>query len=365
MKLTLGYAVRKVIDYFTRIRTVPRILLGCGVALFLYEGIWAGFPAGDLQWIGDGQTLRLTVTDAPAEYLSLIRIVLASVMIFVGCIWYFRDQRSEEARLAKTMAIVIESRGLRDEKGRSLFAEVSAEMRCRIEDAVIDLRRFNQDGRIVDPGGAANETMQVLGDLRRRRAERDRDDVTLVYGGLTPVPFTFLLGVLLDDEGPVVTWDWDRTQDRWRKVDGQDDGKRFRVSWQPPTRPYSEAGIAMSASYPILDENLERAFPGLPVLRLDLEGRGQDSHWSKDKQSALATQFLDEAKQFEGDGVKTVHLVLAAPNSLVFNLGKRYDRRNVPQAIVYQYERHSDPTFPWGLKLPRPGETAAVIVKTG
>lgn len=365
MKRILEYAARKGVDYFTRIRTIPRILIGSGTGLLFYQGVRASFPAVDFWWYREGSSGRVAVSDAPAEYLTIAILVLAALLIAVGAAWAFRDQRVDEKRLAKKKAIVIESRGLRDEKGRSLSAEVSDDMGCQVEDAVVDLRHFNQDGRVVNPEGAANEAMQVLGDLRRRRAEKDRDDITLVYGGLTPVPFTFLLGVLLDDEGPVVTWDWDRTQDRWRKVDGQDDGKRFQVSWQPPSRPYSEAVIAVSASYPILDENLERAFPGLPVMRLDLEGRGQDSHWSKDKQSALATQFLEEAKRLEGDGVKTVHLVVAAPNSLVFNLGKRYDRRNVPQAIVYQYERGAEPAHPWGLKLPRPGGTAATIVKTG
>lgn len=363
MKATFGYVTKKVVDYATRVRTIPRILIGIGATLFLGQGVRASFPSVDFWWYGEGSSGRVTLSDAPAEYLTIAILGVATLLIVIGVAWAFWDQCTEQRRLAKKRALVIESRGLRDAKGRSLLAAVSDDMRCRVEDTVVDLRHFNQDGRVVDPEGAVNEAMQVLGDLRRRRAEKDRDDITLVYGGLTPVPFTFLLGVLLDDEGPIVTWDWDRTQDRWRKVDGQDDGKRFEVSWQPPSRPYSEAVIAVSASYPILDENLERAFPGLPVMRLDLEGRGQDSHWSKDKQSALATQLLDEAKRLEGDGVKIVHLVVAAPNSLVFNLGKRYDRRNVPQGIVYQYERNLDPAYPWGVKLPIPGEATATIRK--
>ncbi len=364
MKSTFEYAIKKVVDYATRIRTPAHIFLTCGAALMLYDGIWAGFPAADLIWKGEGQSVSLSVSDSPAEYVSVTRLALAVILIVIGGVWSLRDQRREEARTAKTRAIVIESRGLRDEQGRSLSESVSKNLRCRVDDSLVDLRRFNRDGRVIDPDGAAQEVMQIIGDLRRRRTDKDRDDIALVYGGLTPVPFTFLLGVLLDDEGPVELWDWDRTQERWRKVNDDDDGNRFKVDWKPPESAFSEAVIAVSASYPILDENLDRAFTGLPVLRMDLEGRGQDSHWSATKQAALATQFLDAAKLLEGAGVKVVHLVIAAPNSFVFQLGKRYDRRNVPQAIVYQYERDSDPAHPWGVLLPKPGEKTVRIVRT-
>lgn len=364
MKQTFIYAIRKVVDYTTRPRRASLVVLFCGTALMLYDGIWTGFPATDLLWNSDGQSLRLSFSDAPAEYLSLIRIAIASLLITVGGIWEFKNQKREEARTAKTRAIVIESRGLRDEQGRSLSTAVSDDLRCRVDDTLVDLRRFNRDGRIVDPQGAVHEVLQVVGDLRRRRVEKDRDDIILAYGGLTPVPFTFLLGVLLDDEGPIAAWDWDRTKECWRKVDGPDDGKRFKVAWEPPKNAFKEAVIAVSASYPIRDENLESAFPGRPVMRLDLEGRGQDSHWSEAKQAALATQFLDAVKTFEESSIEILHLVIAAPNSLVFNLGKRYDRRNVPQAIVYQFERDSDPAYPWGVMLPKLGETEARIVAT-
>lgn len=364
MKSTFEYVIKKVVDYATRVRTPARIILTCGAALMLYEGIWAGFPAADLIWKGEGQSVSLSVSDVPAEYLSVARLGLAVILMVVGGAWSLRDQRREEARTAKRKAIVIESRGLRDEQGRSLSVAVSDDLRCRVDDCLADLRRFNRDGRVIDPDGAAQEVMQVIGDLHRRRTDKDREDVTLVYGGLTPVPFTFLLGVLLDDEGSIELWDWDRTRERWRKVNDDDDGNRFKVDWKPPESDFTEAVIAVSASYPILDENLERAFPGLPVLRMDLEGHGQDSHWSHSKQAALATQFLDAAKLLEGAGVKVVHLVIAAPNSLVFHLGKRYDRRNVPQAIVYQYERDSNPAYPWGVLLPKPGERTINIVTT-
>nr|WP_225931976.1 SAVED domain-containing protein [Pseudomonas anuradhapurensis] len=58
-----------------------------------------------------------------------------------------------------------------------------------------------------------------------------------------------------------------------------------------------------------------------------------------EKQSALAEQFLQVVKGLLAKGAKTIHLIIAAPNSVVFNLGRIYDRRLLPSAIVYQYER--------------------------
>lgn len=360
MKETFDYVVRKFTDHFTRVRKPPLMLITFGGMLLLYDGIWAGFPLSKLVWSSGGHSLELSA-DAPSEVFSLVRAVVAILLIAIGGIWFAREQQKEHARSAKQVAIVIESRGLRDEDGRSLKEAVSKEVKGRVEELIVDLRRFNRDGRVEDPEGAADEIILAHQDLRRRRALKDREDVSLIYGGLTSVPFTFLLGVLIDDQGPVATWDWDRTKEAWRRVNEQDDGHRFKVTWNPPKERPEEVVVAVSSSYPILDENLARSFPGIPVMRLDLEGRGQDSHWSEIKQAALATQFLSALKSLEEIGVKTIRLVIAAQNSLVFRLGTRFERRNVPNAIIYQFERNAEPPFPWGLQLPALGETKARI----
>ncbi|MYG42071.1 MAG: SAVED domain-containing protein [Rhodobacteraceae bacterium] len=66
--------------------------------------------------------------------------------------------------------------------------------------------------------------------LLQHQSKTDRSNHTTVYGGLTSVPYTYLTGVLLDDEGEIVTYDWDRTQEAWRRLDSIDDGKEFQVN---------------------------------------------------------------------------------------------------------------------------------------
>src|SRR5690606_16749189 len=98
-----------------------------------------------------------------------------------------------------------------------------------------------------------------------------------------------------------------------------------------------------------------------PVMRLDLEGETKESHWSIEKQRALAMQVLAAATELEKLGVKTVHVTLAAANSLVFEIGRKWDRRNVPQAIVYQFERDNDPPFAWGVEIPKPSSEQVTV----
>ena len=353
----LKYAFKKFVDYWTRIPTIPRVLLKSAV-LIAVASVGLQFTI-NLQ--SGNNSFSFSSNDVGANNLGAWCLALAAMLFAVGIIWAIVDQVIAHRRESKRTTIVIESRGLRDENGVSLATAVKKAVKGHVEEMVLDLRRFMRDGHVIDAQGAANEISRLPGDLRRRRDLKGRDDISIVYGGLTPVPFTFFIGVLLDDEGFVRPYDWDRAADRWRPLDEDDDNSRFRTSF-PAQENWGDAVVlAVSCSYPILDDNLERSFPGIPVVRMDLMGQTKESHWSSAKQSALAMQVLEVATTLEGRGVKTVHLVLAAANSLVFQIGRKWDRRNIPHCIVYQFERDGDPPFAWGLVVPQPGTEAAEI----
>ncbi len=93
----------------------------------------------------------------------------------------------------------------------------------------------------------------------------------------------------------------------------------------------------------------------IPVVELRLPQGGTNCHWSGAKQDALAAQFLDTAVSLSNRGVARLHLFIAAPNSMVFRLGRAYDHRNLPSALIYQYERSDDPRHPWAVLLPTHG----------
>lgn len=356
----LKYAFKKFIDYWTRIPTTPRVLLMSAPPIAVASlglQFTINLQSGD-------NSVSFSSGDVGANNIAAWGLTLAAILFAIGIIWAIVDQITAHRRDSRHTTIVIESRGLRDENGASLAAAVRKAVRGNVEEMVLDLRRFMRDGHVIDAQGAANEISRLPGDLRRRRDLKARDDISIVYGGLTPVPFTFFIGVLLDDEGIVQPYDWDRVADCWRPLDEDDDNSRFRTSLPAHENWGNAVVLAISCSYPILDDNLELSFPGIPVIRMDLVGQTKESHWSSAKQSALAMQVLDVATTLEGRGVKTVHLVLAAANSLVFQIGRKWDRRNIPHCTVYQFERDGDPPFAWGLVLPQPGKEAAEIRKT-
>ncbi|GAA3075767.1 hypothetical protein GCM10010520_23580 [Rhizobium viscosum] len=288
-------------------------------------------------------------------------LVILFTGIFVFCVWvgWKRFSRENELRNRKKV-VVVEGRGLREDDGSPLAAAVSSDIVGHRIPVVLDLRQ-RRDGVIIEPAELLPEVDATRRVVQQHAKQNDRQDVTLVYGGLTPVPMTFLTGVAFDDEGSIVVMDWDRTREAWRSLDGHDDGQRFLLEGFDAIANISEVVLAISASYLVRSENIATTFD-LPVVRMSLPDLNS-SHWSQTKQNALAQQLFEAAKLLEAKSVKTIHLLLAAQNSVVFNLGRRYDKRNLPGIVVYQYEANSTKKFPWGIRMPIGGETSPSIVR--
>ena len=248
--------------------------------------------------------------------------------------------------------IVIEGRGLRDDDGSALEAVILKSIEGNIIPILLDLRN-NMDGKVIEPQMAINKIMASHMSIRQH-CIGDRQDLTLVYGGLTSVPYTFLTGVLIDDENNVITYDWDRRHEKWCPLDKIDDGAQFIIQGLNNIGSSEDIVLALAYSYPIDDSNLKNTFT-YPIIKLNLDGMSSDSHWSKDKQNRLSQEFFEVIKQISAHGIKRIHLVMAAPNSVVFTFGRRYDKRNLPEIIVYQFERGESPPYPWGIKMPVSG----------
>ena len=52
----------------------------------------------------------------------------------------------------------------------------------------------------------------------------------------------------------------------------------------------------------------------------------------------------------------------SAQNSVVFRFGRLYDKRNLPEIAVYQYQREEDPPHLWGVLMPVAGIDRPKIV---
>lgn len=352
--------VRKATDWWFRVRAIERFLITAAFGLLI--AIYGGPPLIAV-------LLHIAFGAIPAEYQSAVQVLdvvdhwilaICSIVILVALGLAVARFNGEAITRSKQRVIVVEGRGLRDDDGSPLVDAIPDDIPGQRIPVLLDLRN-RMDGRVIEPERALDEIQTAHRSLLQHQKNVDRSDLTTVYGGLTSVPYTFLTGVLLDDEGSIKTYDWDRTQEGWRALVGQDDQCSFEVTGLATTTSVDEAVLALAYSYPIDEADLRTTFSH-PIVRLTLDGMSSDGHWSQQKQNRLAQDFLEVVKQLSAQGIKRIHLVFAAPNSVVFTFGRRYDKRNLPEIIVYQYERGKSPAYPWGVVMPVCGiERPAVV----
>lgn len=360
---TFDYVLRTAVDWLVRRRTPAVLLIRTGASLAIAS-------------IGGGWAINIAIYDRTSSfllgvdtagglslltYLQLLVGVVGLGSIGVGIQWERTRQRREAERLARRKVIVIEQRGLRSSAEAPLVDAVPTSIEGTRDPLLVDIRERIRDGVVTAPDAALERVVTIRRDLETRLSGRDRSDLDIIYGGLLPVPFTFLTGMLLDDEGRITVFDWDRGPETWRSLDGVDDGERFNTPVLPSPLG-SEVVLVLSVSYRADLPAIERTFPGVPVVHLHLPTLSSDNHWSAQKQQALAQSFFETVKALGAGGVHHIRLVIAAQNSVVFRLGRIYDKRNLPDATVYQYERSSNPPYPWGVRLPTHGVERAKVI---
>jgi len=354
--------LNKLIDWWFRIATIERYLIGTGVGLLV--AIFGGVPLilEILRFVFGAVPEGIVRFEAELETIDVLIFGAALLLIIVGIAFASARFVGEARAQSKLRNIVVEARGLRDDDGNSLASAVAKNHKGSVVPILLDLRN-RLDGQVIAPELALHETKSMHRSVLQNKKGGDRADLTTIYGGLTSVPYTFLAGVLLDDEGSIITYDWDRVLEEWRKIEGPDDGAQFHVDGVQEIDGELEVVLATEFSYPIQDEDLATTI-GLPAVRLTLSGMSSDGHWSQHKQNRLAQEFLEVVKNLAAKGVKRLHLVLAAPNSVVFTFGRRYDKRNLPEIVVYQYQRGEPIAYPWGVSMPVAGLTDAKVVRS-
>ncbi len=330
-----------------------------GLAAFLYLAACGGWALSvELPFGSEQAVLRFRGDGGGFAYASWGLAATATVFLAWGVGWFFHEAWRDRHR----RVIVVELRGLRDTRGSSLVDAVPRQLRGRRDSLLVDLTQGG-DGVIGDPARAMARLGSLPVELANREGGTDRRDFAVAFGGLAPVPFTFLAGMLIDDEGEVFVMDWDRYAERWRGLGGMDDGQRFeQMGLEDIASGVEEVVLAVSVSYRVELDGIRKKLPGLPIVRLELPEGSADGHWAATKQEALAQTFLATAIGIANRGVRHVHLFLAAPSSLVFRFGRVYDRRNLPKVILYQYQRDEDPLFPWGVRMPTAGNALGEVV---
>lgn len=348
------------IAWLTRPLTHGALLLRTGSGL-LIASIAGGFVVS-VALPDSLHNVELIIDTAGApEYAVFVGVASGLVLLILGAaltlIEHWRQRRQQ--------VIVVEQRGLRDFSDSPLAAALPNTLRGHRDTLVNDLRRAMKDGVVVSPEGALDEIAHLPRDISHRLRSRDVNDVTIVYGGLVPIPFGFLTGQMLDSQHTLILFDWDRDQNLWRPLNGEDDGDRFVVEGLDGlSAGTKEVVVATSVSYGVDEAGIAETFPNIPVVHLRLLNGNQSCHWSEAKQQDLARQLREVMTEVSNRGIDRIHMIVAAPNSLTVRFGRVCDRRNLPETVVYQYERSRSPRYPWGIRMPQhSGEAARVVVR--
>ena len=360
-------AAERLVDYVFRRPSWSVRLLGAGVTLII-GGLGIESLVGDLTWIQADRVLRLAVQShggGLSVQWSQITVYAGLALLLVGAVLGCCDHFVDRQQARKRRVVVIEHRGLHQTVDTPLTDAVPRRVQGHIDAMPIDHRQTTSTSHISSPEDALSQIAGLRQQLRQKREAAGPMNIKLVYGGMAPVPLTFLIGMMIDNEADLTLMDWDRFESRWRELDGTDDGDRLNiVGLDKLPVGTTEVAVAVAISYPSDVESVRATLGNVPLIRASLPNLGTSIHWSAEKQAALAKDFTGLLGKLLANGITFVHLFIAAPNSVVFNLGRHYDDRLHPDAAVYQYERSTSPPFPWAVQLPTYGRNAPKIVET-
>ena len=288
MKILLMHFFRSAIDWLFRRRSPALLVMRFGV-ICLALAFGAGWVL-DVSFPFHGGQVEVGLNSAGGTPAIIVYTAAAIgvALIAISLVWEIVRYRAEQRRLDRSKVIVVEARGLRDSSGAPLIDALPPRLEGHRDHVLVDLRQRVKDGEIVAPESALQDLESLTTDLKRRENGFDRRDLSIVYGGLTPVPFTFLTGVLMDDEGVIVILDWDRHIEAWRELDGADDGKRFQISWPSIAlqQGTNEIALTVSVSYEINADDIRTRVGDMPIVQLKLDDGSPDCHWSEEKQRA-------------------------------------------------------------------------------
>lgn len=350
--------IGQVVTWITRPRHLGVALLSLS-SVVLVAAMSGGFSV-ELRLSRYIDVFKLSTGEGlPALLLGTVAwAALCTWLIGLGMvIWTFL---AEAAETDVSRVLVVELRGLIDTADQTLMKAVPKSIKGLRVDCFIDVRPQLM-GATPNVQGALEEISHLGRQVRLARGDTARKNVRVIAGGVLQVPLLFYAGALMDDEGKVTLFDWERSTGQWKQLLEVDDGVRFQVTGLDETSASNSAVVAVSASYKVDFEGIAATFPDLPVVHLGLAEPRLNGLWSEETQAALANQFLQTLAGLRNRGVRTVHLVLAVPSSLALRLGSVYDHRNMPDALCYQRERSQEPAYPWSVRMPTDALTVSYM----
>ncbi|MGQ8708684.1 SAVED domain-containing protein [Serratia sp. TSA_198.1] len=336
----------KVIDYLTRQKKPGFVLIATGAAILAGQRAISFAITGTFSWGS------LSVGTAEGNFISDYLVpAIAIALIATGMVLITVNECQSIKQNSRKRIILVAGNGLRTTSETGLGRKVKSILKGTVYPLDIDITQQLRDGYVFEPKLTfTRKILPAKDNLAQLLAKGTSDTTQVAYGGFLPVPFTFFIGNMLDDKSDVNVFDWDREHERWEHISekNSDDGESFS-SETVRIGDLDEIVLVVSCSYRVKMPLVTDSFEGLGIEHLKLETIAFDNHWSLMKQRRLSLQFAEKIKSLSDEGFRTIHLILAAQSSVVLNLGRRYDSRNMSELIVYQYEQTNKTPYPWGI----------------
>lgn len=277
---------------------------------------------------------------------------LAMFLIVLGAAWLFhcahRLNRREDEENDRKVVLCVQFDAYNEVIPALLTAAISTEVKGKRMSILIQKRDALVGGHGIQD--VANEVMHIKKSLLQHAGGRDLNDITVCAGGIAPVPFLFMLGNVLEDDRPVSWAEWERNSRRWL---WSKDGTSV-PAWDIPTLDLiqtSDVVLRSGITYPITAGDVSKAFPNHDVVVWEPKEDLFQVIFDEASCTSICDEFKKLLRLLNSKGVKRVHFLLACSTALTMRLGSVLDPRNMPDVIVYQYEKSSDLVYIWGLGI--------------
>ncbi|EOG1982822.1 SAVED domain-containing protein [Proteus mirabilis] len=339
------HQLSKIIDYLTRTKRPGIIMLATGAAI-ISPNLW------NFTFTGTFRGESLSISTAEGNIVSdYIVPSIGVILILFGLFFSVISECQNIKQNSRKRILLITGNGLRTTTSTGLDKVVQKILKGTIQIQEIDITQRLRDGVVIEPETTFQRLILAAKDnITQNLSQGDPDLTQVVYGGFLPVPFTFFLGNILDDRGNITIFDWNREDEEWKQIsiNNVDDGKSFiHETICEPTS--DEIVLVISCSYRVDLKQVAISFPNFGIEHLYLELNTFNNHWSLAKQRRLSLEFAEKVKMLSNQGIRSIHLVMAAQSSMVLNFGRRYDNRNMGDIIIYQFEQSNPNPYPWGV----------------
>lgn len=342
------------------IKSPGAILISTGLSIIIITtGLsFAAKLNFNFKWLDFAGSISSTGTPAYLMYFGIILIAIGSFWILFTD---HRRQKQEAIENNRKVALVVQIDAYSNVIPTPLKSSLPKEIKGKPISIVIEKRDALIGGNNLQD--VADDIINIERALNQHAGGHDLADISICAGGLAPVPFLFLLGNVLEDERPIHWAEWDRKVSRWA---WSSDGESVH-SWSMLTNAAnitsSEVVLKSGITYPISDSDISTAFPNLSVVEWEPSDKAFQRIVDEQGCNEICNEFKSLLLQLKSQSVQRVHFLLACSSALTMRLGSVLDPRNMPEVIVYQYERNSDLIYTWGIGVKvHEGKKSAIVI---